>query len=89
LSWYSPKPTAKPIHDGLSKRHSAIFVQLRTETGKMSIVIVPLLRLDDQTYDDFCEIPGANPIVVSKETRAQHADVPIPLRRDPDFSIVK
>jgi len=54
---------------------SLIFHAWAILTGKVSIIIVPLLRLADQTYDDFCEIPGANPIVVSKETRSQHEDI--------------
>ena len=54
---------------------SLIFHAWTILTGKVSIIIVPLLGLADQTYDDFCEIPGANPIVVSKETRSQHEDI--------------
>jgi superfamily II DNA/RNA helicase len=54
---------------------SLIFHAWSLLTGKMSIIIVPLLGLADQTYDDFCEIPGANPIIVSKETRSQYDDI--------------
>lgn len=54
---------------------SLIFHAWTVLTGKVSIIIVPLLGLCDQTYDDFCEIPGANPIIVSKETRAQYKDI--------------
>jgi hypothetical protein len=39
---------------------SLIFHAWTILTGKVSIIIVPLLGLADQTYDDICEIPGAN-----------------------------
>jgi len=54
---------------------SLIFHAWTILTGKVSIIIVLLLRLADQTYEDFCEIPGATPIVVSKESRSQHDDI--------------
>ena len=61
------------IKTGFSK--SLIFHAWTILTGKVLIIIVLLLGLADQTYDDFCEIPGANLIVISKETRSQHEDI--------------
>lgn len=54
---------------------SLIFHAWTILTGKVSIIIVPLLGLADQTYEDFCSIPGANPIIVSKETKSRHKNI--------------
>lgn len=54
---------------------SIIFQAWMTLLDKISIVIVPLNGLADQIHDDFVAIPGANPIILSGETKQQHVNI--------------
>ena len=54
---------------------SLIFQALALMTERLSIVVVPLLGLADQIFDEISCIPGVKPIVLSKERKGQHDDI--------------
>jgi superfamily II DNA helicase RecQ len=51
---------------------SIVYQGIGVLTGKISIVVCPLLGLCDQAQDEIAALPGCRPIVVSSETKLKH-----------------